>query len=176
MNPAPGEKTPLKETLKAPLAPLAAPLKAAGAAVPVPPFKPFNWHKAHKARLSRGDKAADKMRNGMGSWKFVFGFLIFMAVWAFLNTVGWMHHWDKYPYILLNLMLSMVAGLQGAILLIAARRADAISAAHAEHDYQTNIQAKKEVEELMELHKKQLERLNEILEILKSQEQPNRHR
>lgn len=170
MNPAPDEKTPLREQLKAPLAPLAAPLKAAGAAMPVPSFKPFNWHKAHKAKLSRGDRAADRMRNGMGSWKFVFFFLIFMGIWAMLNTVGWFHHWDVYPFILLNLMLSMVAGLQGAILLIAAKRADAVSAAMAEHDYQTNIEAKKEVEELMELHKKQLERLNEILEILKSKQ------
>lgn len=171
MKPAPDEKTPLRDQLKAPLAPLA-PLPAALRAMPssVQQFKPFNWHKAHKARLSRGDRAADRMRNGMGSWKFVFSFLIFMAIWAFLNTVSWTHHWDKYPYILLNLMLSMIAGLQGAILLIAARRADGISAAHAEHDYQTNIQAKKEVEELMELHKKQLECLNEVLEILKGQD------
>jgi uncharacterized membrane protein len=154
-----GGRTPLKEQLKAPLA---VPLKAVQA-----PFKPFNWHKAHKARLSMGDRAADKMRNGMGSWKFVFGFLIFMGIWAMLNTIGLIKHWDEYPYILLNLMLSMIAGLQGAILLIAAKRADAVSAAHAEHDYQTNVQAKKEVEELMELHKEQLKRLDDILAALK---------
>ncbi len=117
-----------------------------------------------------GDRAADKMRNGMGSWKFVFSFLIFMGIWAALNTVGLISHWDKYPFILLNLMLSMVAGLQGAILLIAAKRADGISAAMAEHDYQTNVEAKKEVEELMEMHKKQLKRLDEILAILKSKQ------
>lgn len=152
-------KTPLGEQLKAPLAPLS-----------TVPFTPFNWHKAHKAKLSVGDRAADKMRNGMGSWKFVFGFLIFMGIWAVLNTVGLVSHWDKYPFILLNLMLSMVAGLQGAILLIAAKRADAISAAMAEHDYQTNVAAKKEVEELMEIHKKQLARIEEVLEILKSKD------
>lgn len=156
-------KVPLKEQLKAPLAPLTAPLK-------VPSFKPFNWHKAHKAKLSMGDRAADKMRNGMGSWKFVFAFLIFMGIWAMLNTVGLVRHWDEYPFILLNLMLSMVAGLQGAILLIAAKRADGISAAMAEHDYQTNVEAKKEVEELMEMHKKQLKRLDEILNVLKAQQ------
>lgn len=137
---------------------------------PLQSFRPFNWHKAHKAKLSKGDRAADKLRNGMGSWRFVFFFLAFMGLWALLNTIGAFYHWDEYPFILLNLFLSMLAGLQGAILLISAKRADGISAAMAEHDYQTNVQAKKEVEELMEAHKKQLARIEEVLEILKSKQ------
>jgi integrase len=48
--------------------------------------------------------------------------------------------WDPYPYIVLNLFLSMLAGLQGAILLIAAKRQDAIAAALAQHDYATGEQ------------------------------------
>jgi uncharacterized membrane protein len=87
-----------------------------------------------------------------------------------LNTVALVHHWDKYPFILLNLFLSMLAAIQGSILLIAAKRADSVSAAMAEHDYQTNLQAKKELEELMSLHKKQIERLDEILATLKAQD------
>jgi uncharacterized membrane protein len=137
---------------------------------PLVPFVPHNWHKAHKQSLSRGDRAADKMRNGMGSWRFVFGFLVFLGGWAILNTVALVHHWDKYPFILLNLFLSMLAAIQGSILLIAAKRADSVSAAMAEHDYQTNLQAKKELEELMSLHKKQIERLDEILATLKAQD------
>ena len=156
MDTPPDGKVPLREHLRSPLT---TPLKV--------PFKPFNWHKAHKARLSSGDRAADKLRNGMGSWTFVFAFLIFMAVWAALNTVGLIKHWDEYPFILLNLFLSMLAGLQGAILLIAAKRADGISAAMAEHDYQTNVEAKKEVEQLMEINHKQLERLEELVRLLK---------
>lgn len=108
------------------------------------------------------------MRNGMGSWGFVFAFVLFMAVWAALNTVASIHHWDKYPFILLNLFLSMLAALQGAILLIAAKRMDAISAAMAEHDYRTNIEAKKEVEELMSINHQQLERIDELIKLLKS--------
>ena len=127
-----------------------------------------NWHRAHKDSLSTGDRAADKMRNTMGSWRFVFIFLIFMAVWALLNTVGAItHHWDGYPFILLNLFLSMLAGLQGAILLIAAKRADGISAAMAEHDYQTNVRAKKEVEELIALNHEQLKRIQDLTELVK---------
>lgn len=128
-----------------------------------------NWHRAHKDSLSRGDRAADKVRNGMGSWRFVLIFVFFLGTWAVLNTVEGINHWDKYPFILLNLFLSMLAALQGSILLIAARRADAISAAMAEHDYQTNVQAKKEVEELMAINHKQLERIEELLAEIKKQ-------
>ncbi|HSW37521.1 MAG TPA: DUF1003 domain-containing protein [Candidatus Saccharimonadales bacterium] len=117
---------------------------------------PRNWHKEHKASLTVGERAADKMRNGMGSWGFVLSFAVFLAIWTWLNTANGWHHWDKYPYILLNLFLSMLAAIQGAILLIAAKRADAISAAMAKHDYETNIEAEKEIEELMAINREQL--------------------
>lgn len=130
---------------------------------------PHNWHQAHKASLTTGERAADKLRNGMGSWKFVFSFVFFMIAWAALNATAGIHHWDKYPFILLNLFLSMLAGLQGAILLIAAKRADGISAAMAAHDYHTNVQAKKEVEELMAINREQLKLIEELVARLKSQ-------
>lgn len=88
--------------------------------------------------LSLGERAADKLRNGMGSWVFVFGALLFLAGWMVGNRSS---GFDPYPFILLNLVLSCVAALQGAILLIAARRSDQISAELATHDYQTNRDA-----------------------------------
>lgn len=127
-----------------------------------------NWHKAHKDNLTRGERAADSMRNKMGSWRFVFGFLAFMILWASLNTVAAVKHWDAYPFILLNLFLSMLAGLQGAILLIAAKRADSISAAMAKHDYETNLRSKKEIEELMKINQKQVEILEALHKHLKN--------
>jgi len=127
----------------------------------------YNWHKKAKASLTTGQRAADAMRNGMGSWAFVFTFIAFLAVWTFLNTVHGWHHWDKYPFILLNLFLSMLAALQGAILLIAAKRQDAIAAAMAEHDYQTNVSAKKEIELLMAINQEQLEIIKELRTSLK---------
>ena len=129
---------------------------------------PSNWHRAHKQTLSRGDRAADKVRNGMGSWAFVLTFVFFLVVWAGLNSLGSYHHWDKYPFILLNLFLSMLAALQGSILLIAAKRADAVSAAMAEHDYATNVEAEKEIEELMDINKRQLELIEKLVEQLKT--------
>jgi len=78
------------------------------------------------------------MRSVMGSWPFVFSFFTVMIVWAIVNTVFFhrvLHHkaFDPYPYILLNLFLSMLAGVQAAALLIAAKRADAIASEVALH-------------------------------------------
>ncbi|RAX18770.1 DUF1003 domain-containing protein [Pseudarthrobacter sp. AG30] len=121
------------------------------------------WHEKHKASLSKGQRAADIMRNGMGSWPFVGSFTGFMLIWAAINTVALAANaWDPYPYILLNLLLSMLAGLQGAILLIAAKRQDAIAAAMAQHDYDTNVEAKKEIELLISMNRVQLEILQEL--------------
>jgi uncharacterized membrane protein len=86
------------------------------------------------SELPFGDRAADWLRNGMGSWVFIFSFLGFMGLWMTANVVAWCFHWDEYPYILLNLMLSTLAGLQGGIILIASKRQDAVNARLAEHD------------------------------------------
>lgn len=122
-----------------------------------------NWHVEHQQSLTRGQRAADALRNGMGSWIFIGGFLAVMVGWASLNSLVLANGaWDPYPYILLNLFLSMLAGLQGAILLIAAKRQDAISAAMAQHDYDTNVAAKAEIDRLIELCEHQAEMMVEL--------------
>ena len=110
------------------------------------PARQTHWHKHPGVRsgdqLSRGERAADGMRNAMGSWPFVFAFFAIIIAWSVVNTVllsRVLHHkaFDPYPYILLNLFLSMVAGVQAAFLLIAAKRTDGISseiAIHTEHN------------------------------------------
>jgi uncharacterized membrane protein len=105
-------------------------------------MKTSHW-KRHPAvrsgdQLTRGERAADLLRNTMGSWGFVFGALVFLAGWMLGNRdTGF----DPYPFILLNLVLSCLAAMQGAILLIAAKREDQISSELAVHDYETNVEA-----------------------------------
>lgn len=121
------------------------------------------WHRRHKASLSAGERAADGLRNGMGSWTFVGFFIAFMGLWAMVNSyVLAGRAWDPYPYILLNLFLSMLAGLQGAILLIAAKRQDAIASAMAQHDFETDVRAEEQIEQLMTINRQQLELLREL--------------
>jgi uncharacterized membrane protein len=102
-----------------------------------------HWHKHPGVRsgddLTLGERSADRMRNVMGSWPFVFCFFGIMIAWAVANSAFYLggehgkHGFDPYPYILLNLFLSMLAGVQAAALLIAAKRADAISSEIALH-------------------------------------------
>jgi uncharacterized membrane protein len=101
-----------------------------------------HWHVHPGVRsgdeLSLGERAADTMRSAMGSWPFVFGFFAVMIAWALTNTWLLEHvlrhkAFDPYPYILLNLFLSMMAGVQAAALLIAAKRSDAIASEVAVH-------------------------------------------
>jgi uncharacterized membrane protein len=118
-----------------------------------------SWH-GHPAvrsgeQLTRGERYADLLRNGMGSWGFVFGALLFLTGWMLGNrNVGF----DPYPFILLNLILSCLAAMQGAILLIAAKREDQISSELAMHDYETNQEADEIVKSIhaltLEVHQK----------------------
>ena len=78
------------------------------------------------------------MGNTMSSWPFVFAFFGLMIAWAVVNSVFYLgaygrHGFDPYPYILLNLFLSMLAGAQAAAALIAAKGADAIASEIAIH-------------------------------------------
>src|SRR5664280_3582168 len=80
-----------------------------------------HWHKHPGVRsgdqLTLGERAADRMRNVMGSWPFVFAFFGVMILWAVVNSAFYLggtlgrHGFDPYPYILLNLFLSMLAGV-----------------------------------------------------------------
>lgn len=112
------------------------------------------WHHHPGVRsgnqLTLGERAADALRNGMGSWGFVFGALLFLAGWMIGNGN---HGFDKYPFILLNLILSCLAAMQGAILLIAAKRTDQISSELAVHDYQTNVEADEIIHAVHEMTK-----------------------
>jgi len=133
-----------------------------------------HWHKHPGVRsgdqLSRGERAADRMRNMMGSWPFVFGFFAVMIAWALVNTLLFehvLHHkaFDPYPYILLNLFLSMMAGVQAAALLIAAKRADAISSEVALHTASNTDDIKQLIQEntaLTSQVKKNTDLLDEI--------------
>jgi uncharacterized membrane protein len=111
------------------------------------------------------------MRNIMGSWPFVFGFFGLMILWAIVNSVFYLggkhgkHGFDPYPYILLNLFLSMLAGVQAAALLIAAKRADGISseiAIHTEHNTEDITKLLQENTELTRAVKSNTDLLEEI--------------
>ena len=124
------------------------------------------WHQKHKASLTLGQRSADKLRNGMGSWGFIFGALGFLAIWIVGVRFGLPV--DNPQLTILNLVLSCLAALQGGILLIAAKRQDAISSVMAKSDYDTNVESEKRIEKLQkQLSAIELEKLDVILKLLK---------
>jgi uncharacterized membrane protein len=109
-----------------------------------------------EGELTVGERAADYVRNGMGSWLFVFGAVAFLGLWITLNIVvarSGHHAFDAFPFILLNLVLSCLAAMQGAILLIAAKRTDQVASELAAHDYAVNRRTEALLQENNELTK-----------------------
>jgi uncharacterized membrane protein len=106
------------------------------------------------AETTRGQRAADAVATFGGSWTFVGLFAATMLFWVGLNTFLLMSRgstFDPYPYILLNLFLSMLAAIQAPIILMSQNRQSEKDRANADHDYEVNLKAELEI---MLLHEK----------------------
>lgn len=103
---------------------------------------------APKQKRTLGQKAADKLTLFAGSWWFIFGFGLFLAVWIFINVLAWSNRWDPYPFILLNLILSCLAAIQAPIILMSQNRAAERDRAQAKYDYQVNRKAEREIQDI----------------------------
>ena len=127
----------------------------------------INWHHKHEQSLTFGDKVADTVANGMGSWNFIIWQSIFVVIWMALNVIGFVRHWDTYPFILLNLIFSTQAAYAAPIIMMAQNRQACRDRLQAENDYQTNLDAKLEIEALQcHLTKIETEKLDKIIMML----------
>lgn len=118
--------------------------------------------------MTFGQKAADAVANYMGSWKFIIIQTVIVAMWMVLNVVGIMMHWDPYPFILLNLLFSTQAAYAAPIIMMSQNRSADRDRHQALEDYETNIQAKLEIENLaITLNRIESEKLDRIIAILK---------
>lgn len=130
-----------------------------------------NWHDTHKEASTFGQKLADSVANGMGSWRFIIIQTVIVALWMGLNVIAFVHHWDVYPFILLNLLFSTQAAYAAPIIMMAQNRQSQRDRAQADSDYRTNVAAKKEIEELMtRLDTIEIEKLDKIITILEKME------
>lgn len=126
-----------------------------------------NWHTRHSAKLTFGERMADFVARGMGSWRFIALQTLFVGCWMSFNIIGLIHHWDPYPFILLNLLFSTQAAYAAPIIMMAQNRDAERDRIHAEEDYETNRKAKKEIEELqIRLNRIEVEKLDKIIELL----------
>ena len=131
------------------------------------------WHEKHTEIFSFGQRLADSVANGKGSWKFIIIQTILVVLWMILNFVGFMYHWDVYPFILLNLLFSTQAAYAAPIIMMAQNRQSERDRHQADQDYKTNVEAKLEIEQLtMRLNTIEIEKLDKIIEMLKELKLP----
>ncbi len=131
-------------------------------------------------RPTTGERIADKVASFGGSWTFIVLFLGFLALWCVVNTLLLTRDtaFDPYPYIFLNLMLSMLAALQAPVIMMSQNRQAIKDRAAARHDYEVNLKAEldlmalhdklddlreKRLAKLMEQQEEQLEKLNRVV-------------
>ena len=134
-----------------------------------------------KISMTLGERVADRFAEVMGSWRFIIIQSIFLAIWVTLNIVAFVKHWDPYPFILLNLMLSFQAAYAAPIIMMSQNRQSAVDRQDAKHDYEINLKSELEIEllhdkmnllreteivaltEMLTLQQQQLERIENLL-------------
>ncbi len=110
-----------------------------------------NWHQTHVAKQSPGDRIADRVAALIGSWAFIIGQAGVMAVWILVNTLALFGviRFDEYPFVFLNLFMSAEAAFATPLILMSQNRSADRDREHAQSDYDVNIAAKAEIEQLM---------------------------
>lgn len=125
------------------------------------------WHQQHKDASNFGQRLADSVANGMGSWRFIIWQTIIVCLWMVLNTIAWKFHWDVYPFILLNLVFSTQAAYAAPIIMMAQNRQSERDRMQADADYETNCKAKEEIEQLqIRLNAIETDKLDKIITML----------
>ena len=119
----------------------------------------------HEGTMTFGDRLADQVASFGGSWKFLILFAVFIAAWVLLNSVMLIGGFDPYPYILLNLFMSMLASIQAPVIMMSQNRQAVKDRLAAAHDYEVNLKAEIEI---MALHEKLDEmRAKDLAELLR---------
>lgn len=101
-----------------------------------------------RRRRTRGQNAADMLTKWAGSWTFILILMGLLVLWMIMNVVGAVAHWDPYPFILLNLFLSMMAAFQAPIILMSQNRTAERDRAKAAQDFAVNKKAESEIRDM----------------------------
>jgi uncharacterized membrane protein len=100
---------------------------------------------------TRWDRVADRLASGVGSWTFLITQTAMLFVWIMLNIAAWINHWDPYPFILLNLALSVQSAYAAPILMISQNRQAKLNERRNHLDLQINMLAEQETTEILRL-------------------------
>ncbi|MGH9872110.1 MAG: DUF1003 domain-containing protein [Pyrinomonadaceae bacterium] len=134
-------------------------------------------------RSTIGQRVADRVASFGGSWTFIIIYVSFLAAWIGLNTFVLVHYghgengaqYDPYPYILLNLMLSMTAALQAPIIMMSQNRAAEKDRLAAEQDFKVNLKSELMLEELMRKSQGREAQISQLIELVKDLRSPGKN-
>ena len=134
-----------------------------------PPVK--NVNDAVAQSMTFGERASDAFAETMGSWKFIIIQSVLLMIWVALNLTAYIEHWDPYPFILLNLALSLEAAYAAPIIMMSQNRQAEKDRLAAEEDYHVNTKAEEELKAVMHHLEQQDELMLDILRHLEDQHQ-----
>ena len=106
-----------------------------------------NPNEVFDANETVGERVADRVAGFGGSWTFIISFLVGMTIYVAINAII-KKPWDPYPFILLNLVLSMLAAIQAPVIMMSQNRQDAKDRVTSELDFQVNRRAEAEIQAL----------------------------
>lgn len=128
-----------------------------------------NVNDLYEEQLTLGERAADKVAAVAGSWKFIIIQSTLLTIWVILNVVAWFNHWDPYPFILMNLVLSLQAAYTAPVIMMSQNRQAEKDRLQAHNDYLVNQKAEEEIRVILEHLDAQNEALQEIYRLLAAQ-------
>lgn len=134
------------------------------------------WEEVEDTDLTFSERSSDAISNFVGSWAFVLTFMGVMFAWVLINILPQFKHWDTFPFILLNLALSAIAGLQAPLIMMAQRRQDDRDRSRAKLDFELSRKAEREIKSLHTVCNQVLSQ-NQMLigEIRKLKQEINNH-
>jgi uncharacterized membrane protein len=128
-----------------------------------------NANQVVKEQLTFGQRASDWIADKVGSWNFIISQSALLTIWAILNVTAWIQHWDPYPFILMNLVLSLQAAYTAPMIMMSQNRKADRDRIEAHIDYEINLKAENEIKAILENLDAQnivIAELHQMLEVL----------
>ncbi len=101
-------------------------------------------------QLTFGQKASDWVATNLGSWRFIIVQTMILAIWVVVNITAWLRHWDPYPFIFMNLVLSLQAAYAAPIIMMSQNRQANRDRLEAHNDYLINEKTEQEVRAILD--------------------------
>jgi uncharacterized membrane protein len=119
-----------------------------------------------------GERIADAVARFGGSWKFIISFMVVLIVYSGANIILGKKAWDPYPFILLNLFLSMLAAIQAPVIMMSQNRQDTKDRLRGELDFDVNRRAESEIQSLSRKMNLLGEKMGDIEDLIREKTSP----